>query len=180
MVKEVNGFWGLEYTSSTKENPTDEDLDFRLELGLDADIGLGYEFLTFWVLREEKNLLVFNPSAFLEVASHSWMTFKLYFIEFTFSMDIIGYRITPLEYQSTWDIDNKKDYCYSVGARQDVFDIAFHVENRVYECMIGFIGLFFNSLTPADDDDTRRTDTTTDAVEGDDFADCMWMRYYPQ
>merc|ERR1712110_79023 len=49
-------------------------------------------------MREGKNLLVLNPNAFIEIASHSWVTFKLYFIEFTFNIDITGYKITPIDY----------------------------------------------------------------------------------
>lgn len=113
MVKEVYGFWGYEYMGSTIKDrePRPDDRDFRFEIGLDADLGLGYEGLIFWIKREGKNLLVLNPNAFFEVASHSWMTFKLYFIEFTIRLDLTGYRITPLDYQATWDIDNKRDYC---------------------------------------------------------------------
>ena len=49
MVKEVKGFWGLEYMKSNLENPTAEDRDFRVEVGLDADVGLGFEGLMFWI-----------------------------------------------------------------------------------------------------------------------------------
>ena len=100
MVKEVHGFWGYEYMTSSisDREPTDEDRDFRFEFGLDADLGLGYEGLIFWIVREGKNLLVLNPNAFFEVGSKTWLTFKLYFIEFTIKMDLTGYKITPLDY----------------------------------------------------------------------------------
>ena len=51
MVKEVHGFWGYEYMISTIKDrePNDEDRDFRFEIGVDADLGLGYEGLIFWI-----------------------------------------------------------------------------------------------------------------------------------
>ena len=98
MVKEVHGFWGAEYIKSTKDDPEDDDLDFRFEIAIDADLGVGYEGLIFYTVREGRNLLVLNPNAFAEIASHSWITFKLYFIEWRFSADITGYKITPLDY----------------------------------------------------------------------------------
>ena len=176
---DVHGFWGVEYMKSNKDAPADDDLDFRFEVAFNADIGAGYEALLFWIMREGKNLLVLNPNVYAEVASHSWIIFKLYFIEFRISMDITGYKITPVDYQATWDLDNKRDYCHSVGAVQDVFDLDFHLETRVYECNFGFIGLFYNTIDTADDDDKGRTASTT-AVSGDDALDCDWVRYYPQ
>ena len=98
MVKEVSGFWGAEYLASNRDDPDDEDRDFRFEIAIDADLGLGYEGLIFWIVREGKNLMVLNPSAFFEVASHSWILFKLYFWEIRFSLDLVGYKITPLDY----------------------------------------------------------------------------------
>ena len=183
MVKEVHGFWGYEYMASTikDRDPLDEDRDFRFEFGLDADLGLGYEGLIFWIKREGKNLLVLNPNAFLEVASKSWISIKLYFIEFTIKMDLTGYRITPLDYQATWDIDNKRDYCQSVGAVQDLLDMEFLVETRVYECYLGFIGWMVGTSSVKDDDDAGRDLTVyPDATIGDDLKDCQWVRYYPQ
>ena len=98
MVKEVSGFWGAEYLASTRDNPNEDDRDFRFEIAIDADLGLGYEGLIFWIVREGKNLMVLNPTAFFEVASHSWILFKLYFWEIRFSLDLIGYKITPIDY----------------------------------------------------------------------------------
>ena len=60
-----------------------------------------------------------------------------------------------------------------------MFDLDFHVETRVYECNLGLIGLFVGTIDPTDDDDPNRT-ASTDPIEGDDFRDCYWIRYYPQ
>jgi len=110
---------------------------------------------------------------FLEVASKSWMSFKLYFIEFTIKMDLTGYRITPIDYQATWDIDNKKDYCQSVGAVQDLLDIEFFVESRVYECYMGLIGWIVGTSSVKDDDDAfTNTNAYPNATIGDDLKDC--------
>ena len=94
-------------------------------------------------------------------------------------MDVTGYKIAPVDYQATWDLDNKQDYCHSVGAVQDVFDLDFHMETRVYECAFGLIGLFYNTIDIEDDDDKLNANSAT-AVSGDDALDCSWVRYYPQ
>ena len=51
---------------------------------------------------------------------------------------------------------------------------------RVFECFFGFIGWLVGTLKHSDDDDDRRTDTSSGAIEGDDSMDCQWIRYYPQ
>ena len=61
---DIYGFWGYEYMKSNISNPTDDSLDFRFEVAFNMDIGVGYEILLFWILREGKNLLVLNPNAF--------------------------------------------------------------------------------------------------------------------
>ena len=98
IVKDVHGFWGYEYHKSNKDHPTEDDNDFRFAVEFNCDIGVGYEALLFWTVREGKNLLVLNPSAFAEVASHSHMTFKLFFLELTFHLELLGYKITPVDY----------------------------------------------------------------------------------
>ena len=94
----VKGFWGVDYVKSNLENPKDDDLDFRFAVSFNADIGAGYEAIIFWILREGKNLLVLNPSIFAEAAIHSWIIFKLYFIEFRMNVDVTGYKIAPVDY----------------------------------------------------------------------------------
>ena len=175
----VYGFWGYEYANSTMENPTEDSLDFRFEISFNLDLGVGYEALIFWILREGKNLLVFNPNAFVELSTRNYLKFKLGIIEWTVNVDFTGYRITPVDYQATWDLDHKKDWCHSVGAVQDVFDFDIKIEQRVYECYLGLIGLFVGTIDPSDDDDPERT-ATTSATTGDDFRDCAWHRYYPE
>lgn len=98
MVKDVHGFWGYGYTKSNLDAPKDDDLDFRFEVGFNLDLGVGYEALLFWILREGKNLLVLNPNVFCELASHSYIMFKLYFLEIRMNVDITGYKIAPVDY----------------------------------------------------------------------------------
>ena len=78
--------------------PKEDDLDFRFEIAWNLDLGIGYEALMFWIFREGKNLLVLNPNVYVELASHSWILFKLYFVEFRFNIDITGYKIAPVDY----------------------------------------------------------------------------------
>ena len=98
MVKEVYGFWGYEYMKSSIDNPTEDSIDFRFEIAFNMDIGLGYEALIFWIMREGKNLLVLNPNAFLEISTRNEMKFKLGFIEWIINVDFTGYKITPFDY----------------------------------------------------------------------------------
>ena len=92
------GFWGYEYTKSNLDAPTADSLDFNFSVGFNLDLGVGYEALLFWILREGKNLLVLNPNVFFEVASHSYISFKLYFVEIRINLDLNGYRIAPVDY----------------------------------------------------------------------------------
>ena len=94
----VYGFWGYEYANSTMDNPTEDSLDFRFEISFNLDLGVGYEALIFWIRREGKNLLVFNPNAFLELSTRNYLKFKLGIIEWTVNVDFTGYRITPVDY----------------------------------------------------------------------------------
>ena len=95
---DIYGFWGYEYMKSNISNPTDDSLDFRFEVAFNMDIGVGYEILLFWILREGKNLLVLNPNAFIELSTRNEMKFKLGIIEWIINVDLTGYRITPLDY----------------------------------------------------------------------------------
>ena len=60
-----------------------------------------------------------------------------------------------------------------------MFDFDINIEERVYECNLGLIGLFVGTIDPADDDDPNTTVTPSGTI-GDDFRDCYWNRYYPQ
>ena len=94
----IKGFWGVEYMKSNLDAPTEEGNDFRFEVAFNMDIGVGYEILLFWILREGKNLLVLNPNAFIELSTRNEMKFKLGIIEWIINVDLTGYRITPLDY----------------------------------------------------------------------------------
>ncbi len=59
----------------------------------------------FYYRKEMANLLVMNPNIFVEFASHVFINFRLYFIDIGFRMDVNGYKIKPVDYQATWDLD---------------------------------------------------------------------------
>ena len=82
---------------------------------------------------------------------------KLYLIEVTFSLKLLGFKFSPLDFQFAWDLDNKDRYCYSVGYFQEVFDIRLDIDFRAKECHGGIIGWYTDK----------------------DTQDCFWRRYSP-
>ena len=75
------------------------------------------------------------------MASHTFINFRLYFLDLGFRFDINGYRINPVDYQATWDLDNKEEYCHSVSVNHSVFDFDLKIDVRVYECFFGLLGV---------------------------------------
>ena len=93
-----HGFFGYDYSITHPVDAAEDDLAWGFECAFNIDLGVGYEALLFWILREGKNLLIMNPSLFFEVSSHSWLAFKLYFFEIRINLDLTGYKITPVDY----------------------------------------------------------------------------------
>lgn len=67
--------------------------------------------------------MVFNPNIFIEASGLASMTIKLWVVEMTFTLKFLGYKITPFDLQWSWDLDQKKRSCYSVGLYQEIFDL---------------------------------------------------------
>ena len=99
-----------------------------------------------------------NPAVYGEVAAHGWLAFKLYFMQLWVFVDMEAFKASPLDYQALWSLDNMENYCHSVGAYMDVFDLIFRFELHVNECIIGFFG-WIN--------------------DPDDIFDCFWRYYKP-
>ena len=92
------GFFGYEYSALSDPAAAEDDLVWGFECSFNIDLGVGYEALLFWILREGKNLLILNPSLFFELSSHSYLSFKVYFFEIRINLDLTGYKITPVDY----------------------------------------------------------------------------------
>jgi len=90
--------------------------NYGLSASLNADLILGYSGLTFWFAIDEMNKLIFNPSLFLEIASHNWVTLHLWNFQYELLLDVILYRYTPFDVQVMVDMDYPRDYCYGVSS----------------------------------------------------------------
>ena len=110
------------------------------------------------MLREGNDWLVMNPSIFAEVASHMWIGFKLGIIEIYFNIDALGYKVTPVDYQSMWNLSQPNMYCHTMGLIQELLDIELKLETYVNECIFGPLGFINNPEDP---------------------LDCWKRRYYP-
>lgn len=61
-------------------------------------MSLGYQLLMFYYKKEMADLLVLNPNIFVELASHIFINFRLYFIDLGFRIESNGYKIKPVDY----------------------------------------------------------------------------------
>lgn len=52
----------------------------------------------FYYKKEMADLLVLNPNIFVELASHIFINFRLYFIDLGFRIESNGYKIKPVDY----------------------------------------------------------------------------------
>lgn len=150
--------WGYSFDVKTPAAGDPNGLDTGIEGSFDADLKLGYEFLMYWLYRDSENFLVFNPSLYGEVSSEIKFKIKLYFLQIWLVLDMEAIRGSPLDYQAMWSLDNMANYCNSLGAYMDVFNLIAKFEWHVYECVFGVFG-FVN--------------------EPDDYVDCFWRRYAP-
>jgi hypothetical protein len=84
-------------------------------LDLNADLSAGYAAVFFWLLANKENLVAINPTAFLEIASHNYLTVRTPLIHATLVLNITPWKFTLADYQATWSLDNKSRYCHSAG-----------------------------------------------------------------
>ena len=94
----INYMFGYDYNSY---DPTTDEAFYEhigFEASFNIDLAVGYEAFFQWIVRDKENLLVINPNFWVEVATKNWIGFKLYFIEWWFRFDIVGYKFTPVDY----------------------------------------------------------------------------------
>ena len=75
--------FGYSYDTSAGMDPTIfEHLGFAAEF--EADLAGGYTFPVGWVHEDDENFFTINPAAFITAAIEGAVTFKLYWIEWSF------------------------------------------------------------------------------------------------
>lgn len=148
--------WGYDFDKVSYTD--DEGRDVGFTAGFTTDLSLKYQFVLYWLFREDTNFLVMNPNVGGEGAVHAFMGFKLYFMQLWFWVDFNMIEFSPLDYQGLWNMDDRGNYCRSLGAFMDVFDFKVRFEMHVNECVFGAFGFL---------------------LEPDDFLDCFWRYYRP-
>lgn len=76
-----------------------------------ADVAIGYTALLFYLAINGENLVALNPTIFAEIGSLTWLTFRLPYMQLTFMFNILPYKLTILDYQGSWSIDEKTHFC---------------------------------------------------------------------
>jgi hypothetical protein len=89
--------------------------------------------------------MVWNPTMFLEVASNNWVEFQLWFATVRFNIDFMGYRVDPITFAFTWNLDLLDQACYAISWSTDGLDIVIDLEMDVYECEWGLFGGIYNT-----------------------------------
>lgn len=72
--------------------------NFGVEASFNMDLAIGYKVLLFYMVRMNENLLIMNPQAFMEAASHSWVSFHLNFVEIKLLLNMNAYKFTPADF----------------------------------------------------------------------------------
>lgn len=115
-------------------------MNFGVTVDVMTDLFASFAAPTYWLHRLGQDWMIWNPNLFIEASGYASVTISLWVIELTFTMRFVGYKITPFDFQWSWDLDKKKRSCYSVGLYQEIFDLQFEVEQNTYECYLGLLG----------------------------------------
>ena len=102
---------------------------------------------------------MFNPSFFLEIASHNSFSIFMGLANFHWSLELMGLDFKPFDFQyfvslETSDTQGAIDQCFGIQLINDVVYIEFSMSVDVLECNLGLFGL----------------------IIGDPF-DCYWTTY---
>lgn len=80
-----------------------------------ADVAIGYTALLFYLSINGENLVALNPTIFAEMGSLTWITFRVPYMQFTMMFNFLPYKLTIMDYQASWSMDNKTHFCQSAG-----------------------------------------------------------------
>ena len=106
------------------------------------DLDLGYEMPIFWNVLEY-NYVVMNPVFYGEVSSHNYVELLLYFVNFRFIIDLIGYRAEPFNFVFSWNLDDLANACYGLSWAAEGLDFYLDLEVFSNECSVGLFGAIF-------------------------------------
>lgn len=73
----------------------------------------------------------------------------------TLFLDFKPLKLTPLDFQLAWNLDQRLDYCSSLSWSREVLEIALGIKTEVYECTSGLVGY----------------------LEDSNKYDCLWKKY---
>ena len=85
------------------------------EASFRLDLLIGYQIFMHWIIRDQENMMIFNPNIFLGLLTINHVAFKLYWIEWWFYFNIVAEKFTPVDYQALWSLDHMQNYCHSVS-----------------------------------------------------------------
>ena len=122
-----------------------------IELGLNIDIGAGYEL----PLYNQDQFLIWRVLLNGYFGGRTYVTINLYWIKFHGFFDLWGAKVMFFDNYMRYDIVNYKDFCDTAGWLAEVARFMIFLQIDVNECLFGLIGAFT-----------------------DDVEDCDWSTYY--
>jgi hypothetical protein len=100
----------------------------------------------FWNVLED-NFAVMNPIFYGEVSSKNYIEFMLYFVNFRFNIDLIGYRAEPFNFVFSWNLDDLSNVCYGLSWAAEGLDLNLDLDVYSNECSVGLFGAIFDHET---------------------------------
>ena len=93
------------------------------------------------------NYVVMNPVFYGEVSSHNYIELLLFFVNFRFNIDLIGYRAEPANFVFSWNLDQLDQVCYGLSWAAEGLDFSLDLEVFSNECSVGLFGAIFDHDT---------------------------------
>lgn len=126
-----------------------------------------YDIPAFWYERLGKDWFVFAPNVFFEASATGEFIVQLWAYEFVFQLQLMGFKLTPLEWQYAFDLEGENSRCNSLTGYSEIMDLNFTIQTNVNECSVGAFGFIANQYLDFPD-------------ETGTGLDCTWRSYEPQ
>jgi hypothetical protein len=123
-----------------------EDNGFGIGFYFGFDLDLGYEMPIFWNVLQD-NYVVMNPVFYGEISSKNYIEIMLFFVNFRFNIDLIGYRAEPFNFVFSWNLDDLANCCYGLSWAAEGLDFNLDLEVYSNECSVGLFGAIFDHET---------------------------------
>jgi len=105
--------------------------NYGFSWSLNADISYGYRLLAWWYPYDFRDALIFNPTFFLEGASHARVSVHVGdWFTTTFRLEGVAYRFNIFDMLFAYDPDNN-GYCYDGTFWTESFYLKLYLENSV-------------------------------------------------